>query len=201
MKHTLWMGGIIMATASWGGTSGGLRPVERQSQWTLPQDGTHSLELRTPAGDIRVVRVGGDRVEIQTRKAAGSSTAAEGEALLEEIKVEPRRTPGGWLVAASWPERLQDRGIVPRVNFVVQAPRTMRLDLTTADGTLEIEDQPGHEVGLAIDHPSGSVPAELSAGEGTTEMRLNADTTLRLHLRSPIRLHTRDGVVRLRSDE
>jgi len=173
--------------------------VERHTQWTLPQEGINNLEVRTPAGDIRVVRVEGNRLEVQARIAVRGGSQAEGEVLLEEIKVEPRRTPGGWLLAARWPELLQGRGISPRVSFVVQAPRTMRLDLTTADGTLEIEDQTNREVGLTIDHPSGSVPAELSAGNGATQMRLDAGTSLHLHLRSPIRLRTREGAVRLRS--
>jgi hypothetical protein len=201
MKHTIWMGGmIIMAAACWGGTQGGHRLVERHAQWTLPQEGTRNLEVRTPAGDIRVVIVEGNRLEVQARIAVRGGSPAEAEALLEEIKVEPRRTPGGWLVAASWQELLQGRGISPRVNFVVQVPRTMRLDLTTADGTLEIEDQTHSEVGLAIDHPSGRVPAELSAGNGATQMRLDAGTSLHLHLRSPIRLRTWEGAVRLRSE-
>src|SRR5438132_89962 len=112
MKHTIWMGGIItLAAACWGGTPGGPRRVERHAQWTLPQEGTHNLEVRTLAGNICVVRVEGNRVEVQAGEAVRGGSQAEGEALLEEIKVEPRRTPGGWLVPASWPEPLQGLGM------------------------------------------------------------------------------------------
>ncbi len=203
MKHTMWIGGIIStAAACWGANLGGLRLVEQHAQWILPQqEGTHYLELRTPAGDIRVLRVDGDRLEVRARKAVRTGSQTDGEALLEEIKLEPQRTPGGWLVAASWPERLQGRGIAPRVSLVVQVPRATRLDLTTSDGTLEVDDQSNREVGLAIDYPSGSALAELSAGKGMTQMRLDAGTSLRLHLRSPIRLHTSEGTIRLRCDE
>jgi DUF4097 and DUF4098 domain-containing protein YvlB len=161
-------------------------------QFTVSREGANGLELRTGGGNVQVVGVEGDQLQIHAARKVRADREADARAFLEQMRIERRRDGDQWVVEATWPDARSHHVESPSVSFEVRLPRGMRLESRTGGGNVEV---------------SGTGETRLNTGGGNVQLRtiggaLNVNTgggNISLaECEGPVELHTGGGNIDIR---
>jgi Putative adhesin len=142
IKQRIWVGAVIVLMGwSWGRAFSMRNRYEAKARqdFTLPREGAHELELRSPAGNIRVVAGDRDQIRVDAEKRVRADRESDAEAFLAQMKIDRRRDGDRWIVEATWPEPRRHDVESPYINFEIQVPRGMSLAARTGGGNMEAE--------------------------------------------------------------
>ncbi len=161
---------VVVGDGSWG--CGGPRVHTTQSE-DRPLDtiGLTALEISTHNGTIDFQGQDGGQGSVAITKKAGGATEADAQEAMDAIEVFVE-SAGSGTTRIGWKWRVVKK---PRwsgeVNFVVRAPRTLRLDTETHNGEIAIADVQGdvraetHNGRVKVNSRGGSLHAESHNGE------------------------------------
>jgi DUF4097 and DUF4098 domain-containing protein YvlB len=121
--------------------------------------GFKELTIDNPLGDVRVEGYDGSAIQIETHKHAPDADT------LDRLRIALVPDPDGTVRIATSVDAGKEfrpiaRGLV-RIDIVIRAPRTARIDAATSAGKLEIENL---DAGGELDSASGSITVKNVSG-------------------------------------
>lgn len=163
--------------------------VQALEDHTLTQGKAGSLILDTKNGSIQVDGSDGDQIRMHVEEEVHATTRTAAQDFLKQIKIEQRQEGDHWIVKATWPDHPPKDVHGVSVSFRVHAPRTMRLEASTGDGSIAA-------TGLretSLHTGDGSIEAHTIAGRVDTD---TGDGSITIDgSAGPVQAHTGDGAI------
>jgi DUF4097 and DUF4098 domain-containing protein YvlB len=134
--------------------------AEASEQFSVPRQAIDAVQVATPCGDVRVLGVDSEQIEVRVVRRVRAAREEEARAFLDLMRVERRLEGDRYVVEASWPEARHHRVESPQTRFELRLPAGMVLEAGTGHGTVEV-----NEVGSArLRSGSGDLVARGVAG-------------------------------------
>ena len=158
---------------------------------TLDAEGVEAVQVETANGKIDVTGTDTPQISIQTRKAVRAPTEEDARAFAEHVEILIDEADSRIRIGKKHP--LPPPGVTVAVDFSVQCPRTIDLDLRSSNGKVRAC---GIEGSLKLRTSNGKVRLESVTGPATAETRNGSIHASCAELKGTLALTTRNGEIR-----